>query len=365
MSIYRPKGSPYFHYDFTRAGQRYYGSTGCTSKRDADRVEAEHKRKVATGEKTKTHITVDDAFGTWWANRGKHHRSAATSKGQLGRMLKAFGPTTRLADVTFAALDDFSARRRATVSNTTVNRDIETFRRVHRYTEKRKFDVGDAIEWGHLMLPEPKERTRELSSDEESRLMLALPADLAAVVEFALLSGQRKTAVVTLLWSKVDFRRGVASIKLKAEADQWHEFPLTPRMIALLANRPKICAQVFTYECRRAAPARKDRPPRVAGRRYPFSQQGWDRQWRAAKAVAQIDDFRFHDLRHTGLTRVTRAAGLKVANRLAGHTTLAATARYAHATETDVLAGMIAAENPRNSTEEFAVEAIALLKSKV
>jgi hypothetical protein len=32
MSVYRPKTSPYFHFDFQFKGKRYYGSTGQKTK---------------------------------------------------------------------------------------------------------------------------------------------------------------------------------------------------------------------------------------------------------------------------------------------------------------------------------------------
>ncbi|MEI6419669.1 MAG: site-specific integrase [Sphingomonadales bacterium] len=350
MTLFRLKGSKYWYFDFTFRGQRYHGSTKCTAKRDAERFESEEKRKAALGTQRKPEISIDAAFGTWWENKGKHLRSAKTVEGQLERLQAALGSTARIGGITFADLDDYVARRRANVANATVNREIELCRRVWRYTEKRGFEVGQTIDWGKLLLAEPKERARELTADEEARLFEQLPADLAAVVEFALLSGQRRTAIITLLWRHVDLAAGVAKVRLKAEADEWHTFPLSPRMIDIIRSRPKVCAQVFTYECERPSPPRRANngswiPGRRKGVRYPFSLQGWTRRWRKALADAKIEDFRFHDLRHTAGTRVTRAVGnLRVTQRLLAHKNIATTARYAHATQDDVLQALIAAE---------------------
>jgi hypothetical protein len=45
MSVYRPKGSPYFHFDFQWRGDRFYGSTKRTNRREAEAVErAERER---------------------------------------------------------------------------------------------------------------------------------------------------------------------------------------------------------------------------------------------------------------------------------------------------------------------------------
>ena len=74
-------------------------------------------------------------------------------------------------------------------------------------------------------------------------------------------------------------------------------------MLALLANeRGKHPTCVFTYECRRPR-VKGVKVKREAGKRYPFSRDGWRRDWYAALAAAGIDDFRFHDGRHTAATR--------------------------------------------------------------
>jgi integrase len=120
-------------------------------------------------------------------------------------------------------------------------------------------------------------------------------------------------------------------------------------MVALLASQPKVGPRVFTYVCERDAPARGDRPRRIKGQRYPLSNAGWYRKWKRALSDAGIEDFRFHDLRHTGATRLVRATGnLKLAMRQLGHADIATTARYAHATDDDVLNGLLAVES-RNS----------------
>ena len=36
MSVYKPRKSPLYHFDCQTGGVRFHGSTGCTSKRDAE-----------------------------------------------------------------------------------------------------------------------------------------------------------------------------------------------------------------------------------------------------------------------------------------------------------------------------------------
>lgn len=349
MTVYKSASSPYWQYDFVCRGVRYTGSSRTTSKRAADKYEAELKRKAAAGELDRVHITLDEAAGTWWQNVKQFQSSADTARYQIRNLIKGLGANVRLADIRYADLDDYVAKRRAKVANGSVNREIEIARALWRYTERREFYVGKPIPWGQLRLTEPRERIRELSADEEVRLFAQLPPDLAAVAEFAMLSGQRRAAIIGLRWSDVDLVNRTATVTLKGADRGRHTFPLTDRLMTIITGRPKVCTQIFTYECARPSPKRGDRPHRRKGERYPMTVQGWQRQWKDALAAADISDFRFHDMRHTALTRITRAVGnLKVTQKLAGHTNIATTARYAHASQDDVRAAMLLAES-RNS----------------
>jgi hypothetical protein len=46
MSVYRPKGSPYYHYDFEWKGSRFHGSTKRTNRREAEAVEKAERERV-------------------------------------------------------------------------------------------------------------------------------------------------------------------------------------------------------------------------------------------------------------------------------------------------------------------------------
>ena len=98
--------------------------------------------------------------------------------------------------------------------------------------------------------------------------------------------------------------------------------------------------------------------------RYPFSQSGWRRDWRKALKEESIEDFRFHDTRHTAATRILRASNnLKVTQQLLGHKDIATTARYAHAMHDDVRAAMDAVYS-RNNPEPDQYEDTNLLYGK-
>lgn len=336
----KAKNSPYWHFDFQCRGVRFHGSTKCESKREAQRVIDGVWHRAIHGEEAKPPITVNEACSAWWQDKGQFMSAHATYYTQI-RHLAALGKATPLADIDLIDLTRYAARRRAKASNATVNRDIELARRIWRHAAVRGFDVP-TIKWGEILLPEPSERIRELSQDEQAALFEKLPAHLKPIVEFAILSGKRRSEIIALRWADVDLGARRATFSVKGGGK--HVLPLTTRLVALIANQPKVCAQVFTYEARSTSARHKAK--RVKGVRYPFSKQGWTRQWRKALADAGIEDFRFHDLRHTAGTRSLRASGnLKAVQKQLGHKDIKTTARYAHALEDDVRAVMEAAES--------------------
>jgi len=386
LTVYRHQNSPYWHYEFQMKGVRHYGSTFCTSKRDAERFERDRRTEAATGRTEKPSITLDLGFGLFWETKGRFDSAHKTTEYQMANLLRLLPAGMLLHDLDDITISAFIARRRGEpkrsqvakprsarkgrkakpaapaapisieyVSNASVNREVQLLRRIIRFLASRY--RAPEIDWAQHKLKEQEGRAREMQPDEERALFERLRAednDLADLVEFAMLCGTRKDGARTLLWSKVDLKAGFAEVHTKG--DVWHRFPLTQRMKMIIANRPKVGPYVFTYVCRRPAPPKmgpdgKLQPRRLAGERYPFSKQGWDRRWRRILKDAGITDFRFHDLRHTAGSRITRAGGLRTAQKILGHTRIETTARYAHVTEHDMLSAMEAADQSRNSPE--------------
>lgn len=332
----KDKRSPNWQYDFSRNGRRFYGSTGTANKRAAQKYIDDFVQRIAEGTHGQTEITLNLACDTYWQDKGQHESAHRTTEYQLANLIEGMGANSLLSSITVKEIRQYIAKRRAATSKrgtqlsaASINREIEVARRVWRH-------VADShrvsnIKWGEMMLDEPKERVRELTAKEEQALFDKLPDSLRAVVEFAILSGQRRSAVIGLRWDQINWEAGEATIINKGGNP--HTFPMTEAMAHLILEQPMLddCPFVFTYVCERRSPKRKDRPARRKGERYPFTIQGWQRKWRKALKDAGVEDFRFHDLRHTSATRIMRATGnIKAASKLLGHTDIRTTSRYAH-----------------------------------
>lgn len=337
MSVYKPPKSPYFHYDFTWKSRRFHGSTGCKSRREAIAFEARVRQEAVLPTRSRDPITLDQAAGLYEETAGVKP-SWRTAEYMIEALLSGLGAGKLLSEISQRDLQVYYARRRNGRSNATINREIDVARAIWRKATKARFDVGEMPDWMELRLKVPKRDPRELGLDEEARLFDALRPDIADACDFALKSGWRQGEVIRLRWSDCDFgaRQAVTKIKGGDEIKR----PLTPTLVALIANQPRVGPFVFTYVCR------KTRLKRKAGERYPITQSILKDAMTAAKKAAAVEGFRFHDFRHTRGTRIVRNTGsLAAAKAALAHKSIATTLRYAHVLDDDVRNALDASES--------------------
>lgn len=352
MSVYKPKGSPYFHFDFRFRGKRYCGSTGQSGRRAAEQVEGRERQRAALPTTAKPPITLDEACGLRQDYLGD--RPSWPTVRPMLKALLGIGAARLLADVHQVDLMRHFAKRRNGRKDSSVNREIEEARAVWRTALKARFDVGEMPDWGALFYNVAETPPRELSWEEEDRLLPEIRADLVGACLMALRSGWRKREVLGLRWSDVDFANAEAVTRIKGGAIVRRA--LTAEMVALIASQPKAGPFVFTYVCRKAKSRYRDRrgrlqPARRQGERYPLTATVLRGPWAAAAKKAGITGFRFHDLRHTAGTRTLRATkNIALVKRALEHRSIKSTLRYAHVLNDDVRDGLAAASS-RNSPE--------------
>ena len=348
MSIYKPKQSPYFHFDFVWKGRRFHGSTGARTKREAARVEERERSKARAGGVERPPITLDEACGLY-QDRVEELPSWSFTRTTLALLIDGLGAGALLSEIPQRELLHHFAKRRHGRANASVNRELVVCRAMWRWAAKARYDVGEMPDWGALLLKVPDAVPRELSAIEEGRLFDQLRPDLYAFCDFALKTGWRQSEVIGLRWSDVDLGARTAATRIKG--GDIVRRPLTQDMLVIIANQPKVGPFVFTYEAARTKPAFTDKlgrkhPARRKGDRYPMTKTVLRRPWAAALAVAGVEAFRFHDLRHTRGTRILRATGnLKAAQRALAHRSINTTLRYAHATDDDVRQALDASES--------------------
>jgi integrase len=170
-------------------------------------------------------------------------------------------------------------------------------------------------------------RKRFLSDDERHRLLKACKdssnAYLYPVVVLALSTGMRSGEIMGLTWDVVDLNRGRAILHETKNGD--------PRAVAITGHALEVVKEMgkvrridsnLLFPAKRIAPQKPQKPMSLR------------HDWEAALKVADIDDFRFHDLRHTAASYLAmNGASLAEIAEVLGHKTLQMVKRYAHLSE--------------------------------
>jgi len=333
VSVY-PRGKKGIYvYDFQIERVPFFGSTGCTTKREALAVEAERRkqavRELAARKATMSgRLTFNAALDRLWIEVGEYY--TGTYKQTVWKALEwllessGIGANTLLRDIGPNKITEAIARKRGSgVSNATVNRTVtELLRRLlKRARDKWQQDV-QKIEWKDYLLDEPKERVRALRTHEEVALIDSMTErdDHIPAIRFMLKSGFRKREVVNLKKSDIDW--GERTISVIGKGEKPDIVPLSSELREILwplQNHPSDF--VFTYVAM-ATRITPDGRSLVRGERYPITYSGLASAWRRfGPSKAGIEDFRLHDLRHTTATRLGRGgkANLEVIQRLMRH----------------------------------------------
>jgi len=177
---------------------------------------------------------------------------------------------------------------------------------------------------------------KALSHDEETNLLDACGSNalLKAVVTLALNTALRKNEIRTLRWSQVDFdKRTVTVGRTKTQAGTGRLIPLNQPAFDALAkwagrlveSRPE--DYVFPA-CEAAGIERKHPDKERIDPARPIT--SWRSAWRAALKGAKLQ-IRFHDLRHTCITKLAESQASEHAlMAIAGHVSRKMIEHYSH-----------------------------------
>lgn len=229
----------------------------------------------------------------------------------------------RLRDLKPADLHAFKQRRLATPTRggadrtvAAVNRELETLRAVCRWCVAQGWLSRSPFEYGEAVINKSHEvsRDRVLSHEEEERLLAACTgrrAHLRAIVICAVDSAMRRGEIFKLRWGDVNMAQGVISLPGEVtKTGKPRSIPITPRLRdELLALKGQ---------------GGGDDGALVFGITTNVKDG-----WRSACKAAQITGCRFHDLRHTSVTRMI-AANINPAlvMKISGHDEMSTFQRY-------------------------------------
>jgi integrase len=310
----------------------------------ADPREARRKRR--TKEKSRTlEEFLAKKYAPWaGANRKTGDQTVARITAAFGGLLKR-----PMAELTTFGLEQWrTARRKAGVTDTTINRDLDALRGV----------LSKAIEWGviaeHPMRQVKRAKTdvlgriRYLTAAEEKRLRATLtardearrdgrrrfnawraergyktlpdygayPDHLEPIVHLALNTGLRRGELLGLRWADVDLANARLTVRgASAKSGLTRHVPLNEDAAGVLREWQSCCdSDTLVF-------------PGPTGEPMADLKTAWNKIAKAAK----LEDFTFHDLRHTFASKLVQAGvDLNTVRELLGHSDIRMTLRYAH-----------------------------------
>ena len=185
--------------------------------------------------------------------------------------------------INFQRIQAFTDLRFESVKNGTVQKELATLKEI----------LNKACREGYLAKVPPfpklkpvKGRTRWLTLEEEGRLLEAAKSrpHLHRIIQFALDTGGRRSEILGLDWRNVDLKRGFVTFT-KTKNGEDRAIRLTEHAKRVLKEQgAKPSGPVFTFH----------------GKEMRSVQTSFS----VAKREAGLEDFRFHDLRHTFASRL-------------------------------------------------------------
>ena len=311
MPLYK-RGKTWWFTFTTPTGERIRRSAGTTDKTQAqelhDKLKAESWRVQRLGLKPK--YTWDEAAYKFLMET-QHKTTHERDKSKL-RWLQQFLRNKPLNEIDRGLIDHIAQHKSKETSPSTANRFLALIRTILRKAchDWEWIDKVPKIK----LFPEPKRRVRWLMPEQVKRLLGELPMHQQEMVIFALSTGLRQSNVINLEWNQLDLNRKAAWIHPdQAKARKAIHVPLNSIAMAVLSrqvgNHP---SRVFTYRGNPIAWANT-------------------RAWRNALQRAGIENFRWHDLRHTWASMLAQqGTPMNVLQELGGWESEEMVRRYAH-----------------------------------
>jgi len=247
-----------------------------------------------------------------WLKEQSHKATINTDKIHL-RWMDRFLDGKYLDTINRDLVDKIQAAKLAEgVTHATVNRSLEVLRAILRrcVNEWEWLDRAPYVK----MLKEPTRRIRYLTRNEAQRLLAVLPEHLADMAAFTLATGLRRANVTGMQWSQVDLARRLAWIHPdQAKARKAIAVPLNAEAVVMIRKQiGKHPTHIFSFKGK------------------PITQVS-TKAWYKALAAVGIEDFRWHDLRHTWASwHVQNGTPLFALQELGGWESPEMVRRYAH-----------------------------------
>jgi len=299
-----------FWFTVTYGGRRVQQSLKTDNKKLAERLYAKELTDIVEGryfETTAAKRTTFNEMVARYLEEHSHSRDFHTVK----PLLKFFKGYT-LFEVSTRLIAEYRSQRSKVVKPATVYQELALMRRMFNVAIKEWEWIKDnPVSRLSFAVGNKNARDRWLTPDEEQRLLACAtsPQWLRPLLIVALHTGMRRGEILDLQWQNIDFARGILTVERSKNGEK-RTIPMS-KTLCVLFNSMEVLG--------------------ILGRMFPVAVRSLRAAFEAALTKAKIDNFKFHDLRHTFATRlVQNGVDLYKVKELLGHKGIAMTMRYAH-----------------------------------
>ena len=327
MSVYQRENGKWYVYVTFPDGKRYRKSAG--TKKKAEQYEQRVRAKVIEGKWDifKSEEITFAEFIEEYLEYSEMSKSATTHSSDKSRIMchmEPFFGSILLRKITAHMVDEYKHKRvQAGAAPKSINNELLNLSHMLKI----------AMRWGYVdrnvvtnvdKLRVVRNHARFLSQSEIARLIdAARGSHIYPLILTALHTGMRKSELLNLHWSDIDFEQLTISVSSK---DDWHTknykartCQITPVLYNVLKEHeaeqpdPQLRSEfVFTY---------KGKPIR----------QDIRKSWRRIIGKTGLQGVTLHTLRHTFASQLVMASvPLRDVQELLGHQNFATTLRYAH-----------------------------------
>lgn len=333
-------------------GKILHESSRSKSFRDANELLTSRKKEIMEG---KQPIPIKKIGNHSFKELAAHYevfverqRSFRTKENFIKQLVEVFG-NIPLRNFSTRLIEEWQTKRLQKNKPATVNRLLTTLKHMFRKAVDWEMVEEEALKRVRRVkqTPENNKRLRYLSKDESKALVDACSPTLKPIVITALNTGMRREEILSLEWEKhVDLKHGFILLDITKNGER-REIPINQTLRECLQGIIRHINSPYVFVD-------------ANGRRFKDNKRSFhsalkkaeierclschhERQRTNTKTPGNcplcgsemrrrgIDDFRFHDLRHTFASQLVMAGvDVTTIKELLGHKTLTMTLRYAH-----------------------------------
>lgn len=322
MSAYQKDNGKWYCIFQINGERKHLLCKGATNKKEAEQMENAFKYKLQQQQngvvpREERKMSVDKLCDKFLQYSELNKRSYKQDKSRVKVIREYF---KRCKYINNIKLDDIEQFKRYLLSNgkkkITANRYLEVISKMFNIAIRNDWVKKNPIEQDVKFELENDNKFRCLSLKEQNKLLKVVKGTyLEGIIIFALNTGIRKSDILPLMWEDIkSYNDKVIHLYIR-KSNKSVDMPCTKMLLNFIERTPK--------EDRHGAmfinPLTKQQPKEIK------------RAWKVAKKKAGIENFRFHDLRHTVASRLVNAGvPLPTVQKVMTHSDITTTMKYVH-----------------------------------